>query len=54
MRDSVASDSTEETGDNTQSDEANNDIAARQAQIFAENDAAVNDDNPEAILDLIA
>ena len=54
VRDSVASDSTEETGDNTQSDEANNDIAARQAQIFAENDAAVNDDNPEAILDLIA
>ena len=54
VRDSVASDSTEETGDSTQSDESSNDIAARQAQIFADNDAAVNDDRPEAILDLIA
>jgi len=54
VRDSVASDSTEEIGDSTQSDEANNDIAARQAQIFSENDDAVNDYRPEAILDLIA
>ena len=54
VRDSVASDSTEETGDSTQSDKSSNDIAARQAQIFADNDAAVNDDRPEAILDLIA
>ena len=54
VRDSAASDSTEETGDSTQPDETNNDIAARQAQIFADNDAAVNGDRPEAILDLIA
>jgi hypothetical protein len=53
VRDSVESTSAEETSDSPQSDESNND-AARQAQIFADNDAAVNDDRPEAILDLIA
>lgn len=53
-RDDVDPTSTEETNDSTQSGEPNNVQAARQAQIFAENDAAVNDDSPEAILDLIA